>query len=123
MHRCIAERIETAAPEFADFADFFTDELGRLKRSDIFLAPCQKVVGRAAVEGFFWPWDKEKCTASGGITAVVGAFLKDVIQLLSIVRRDVFDVGEVFQSSFDLEGTDARRNQFAQVGALIVVFH
>ena len=38
MHRCIADCIETAAPQFADFADFFTNELGRLERSDIFLA-------------------------------------------------------------------------------------
>ena len=53
----------------------------------------------------------------------IAAVFDDGVQHLTVVRGDILHVAHIFITPFNLEGTDARINQRAQVGGLIVILH
>lgn len=76
---------------------------------------------RAAMKGFFRVRRKRKRRLSERST-LADVFLDEAIERFSVVRRDVFHVGGIFQTPFDLKTADTGLDKFTYVPALVVVF-
>ena len=87
----------------------------------MFGASVHEGFARGAVKGFFRVRRKGKRRLSER-SALAGVFLDEAIERFSVVRRDVFDVGGIFQTPFDLKTADSGLDKFTYVPALVVVF-
>ena len=66
----------------------------------------EEVVGKTTVEGFFKVGGEEETACAGRSWLVLWMAFHNVVKQLPVVGGGVFDVAEVFQAAFYLEGGD-----------------
>ena len=104
-----------------NLADGFTRKFWGVEGADIEVAGVDEIVGGAAVEGFFRLWGKEMRTSPRRCSAERRQLFEFCVETLSVVGRNVLDVGQILESTLDLERANAGIDQRSQVVALIVV--
>ncbi|KPW80335.1 hypothetical protein ALO76_102470 [Pseudomonas syringae pv. coriandricola] len=114
---------QIAFAEFFDGADCQAGKGWRIERADVDFAVADKVIGAAPVKGLLRIGHEEMRGTAAGSTGQIRAVFKDLVQLLTVIGGNVFNVTCVLVATFNLERAHARIYQVAQVGALVVVLH
>jgi len=78
-----------------------------IKGADIFFATLDEVIGEFAVEILIRVWPKTEGAVAAGATSQLRALFEDLVEQQAVVCCNVFNVGHVFVTAFNLEAANA----------------
>ena len=119
-----SSHVKRVATQLLHTPNMLAHSLRRIKRGDALLPSVGKIVGIAAVKSLFKAGLEgifhlaKRCT-----TVALRIFSHQLVQLLTVSRHNILNVGHVFESPFNLKRSGTCLCQFLQMVYLAKVFH